>query len=100
MPGLVERFPGLGCQMTPKLCDHYPDTRSMSRVCGGTMAEAKKLVGQNYVTPDLVAKVTGTARYSEDHRAAGMLFTRLLLSPMPHARVTKLDLSAALAMPG
>ncbi len=64
------------------------------------MADVKKLVGQDYVTPDLVAKVTGTARYSEDHRADGMLFTRLLLSPMPHARVSRLDLSEALALPG
>jgi xanthine dehydrogenase molybdenum-binding subunit len=59
-----------------------------------------KLVGQNYTTPDLVAKVTGQAKYSEDFRAEGMLFAKLLLSPMPHARVTKIDASAALAMPG
>jgi xanthine dehydrogenase molybdenum-binding subunit len=59
-----------------------------------------KLIGQNYTTPDLVAKVTGKARYAEDWKADGMLFTKLLLSPMPHARVTRLDTSAALAMPG
>jgi xanthine dehydrogenase molybdenum-binding subunit len=59
-----------------------------------------KLVGQNYTTPDLVAKVTGKARYAEDWKADGMLFTKLLLSPMPHARVTHLDTSAALAIPG
>ena len=64
------------------------------------MAETKKLVGQNYSTPDLVAKVTGKAKYAEDYKAEGMLWTKLLLSPMPHARVTRLDLSAALAMPG
>jgi CO/xanthine dehydrogenase Mo-binding subunit len=58
------------------------------------------LVGQNYTTPDLVAKVTGKAKYSEDFRADGMLFAKLLLSPMPHARVTRIDASAALAMPG
>src|SRR2546425_13047750 len=29
-----------------------------------------------------------------------MLFAKLLLSPMPHARVRKIDLRAALAMPG
>src|SRR5690348_16996744 len=29
-----------------------------------------------------------------------MLFCKLLLSPMPHARVTRVDASAALAMPG
>ena len=29
-----------------------------------------------------------------------MLFCRLLLSPLPHARVRRIDASAALAMPG
>src|SRR5215510_10856201 len=60
----------------------------------------QKLVGHNYTTPDLVAKVTGRAKYAEDYRADGMLFTKLLLSPMPHARVRHLDTAAALAMPG
>ena len=65
------------------------------------MAETKnKLIGQNYTTPDLVAKVTGKAKYAEDYKVDGMLWTKLLLSPMPHARITRLDLSAALAMPG
>lgn len=60
----------------------------------------RKLVGQNYTTPDLVAKVTGKARYAEDYRADGMLFCKLLLSPMPHARVRRFDASQALAMKG
>jgi CO/xanthine dehydrogenase Mo-binding subunit len=59
-----------------------------------------KLVGQNYTTPDIVAKVTGKAKYAEDFRADGMLFAKLLLSPLPHARVKSIDASAALAMPG
>ena len=59
-----------------------------------------KLIGKNYRTPDLVAKVTGRAKYAEDFRAEGMLFVKLLSSPMPHARVRNLDISAALAMPG
>ena len=63
------------------------------------MAE-NKLVGQNYVTPDLVAKVRGRAKYSEDFRVDGMLYARLLLSPLPHARVRSVDTSAAEAMPG
>ncbi len=61
---------------------------------------AEKLVGQNYTPADLIAKVTGRARYAEDFRADGMLFTKLLLSPMPHARVRGIDTAAALAMPG
>jgi len=60
----------------------------------------EKLVGVDYTTPDIVAKVTGQARYAEDHRAEGMLFAKLLLSPMPHARVTRIDTSAAEALPG
>src|SRR4030088_1269226 len=59
-----------------------------------------KLIGQNYTTPDLVAKVTGKAKYAEDFRVEGMLFAKLLLSPMPHARVKRIHMSAALAMPG
>src|SRR6266850_2810727 len=59
-----------------------------------------KYIGQNYTPPDLVAKVTGRARWAEDFRADGMLFAKLLLSPMPHARVRNIDASAALAMPG
>src|SRR5262249_49854628 len=59
-----------------------------------------KLLGRNYTTPDLIAKVTGRARYAEDYRADGMAFCKLLLSPMPHCRVRRIDASAALAMPG
>ena len=59
-----------------------------------------KLIGKNYTTPDIIAKVTGRAKYAEDFRAEGMLFTKLLVSPMPHARVRRLDTSAAMAMPG
>src|SRR5271155_2991825 len=59
-----------------------------------------KLVGKDYVTADLYAKVTGQAKYAEDYHAEGMLFCKLLLSPLPHARVKHLDVRAALAMPG
>ena len=59
-----------------------------------------KLFGTNYSPPDLVAKVTGKAKYAEDFRAEGMLFTKLLMSPMPHARVKNIDAREALAMEG
>jgi CO/xanthine dehydrogenase Mo-binding subunit len=65
------------------------------------VAETKyKLIGQTYQLNDLVAKVTGRAKYAEDFRAEGMLFAKLLLSPLPHARIRRLDTSAAMAMPG
>src|SRR3981081_1864699 len=59
-----------------------------------------KLIGENYTTADLHAKVTGRAKYAEDFRAEGMLFCKLLLSPLPHARVRHIDASEALALPG
>jgi xanthine dehydrogenase molybdenum-binding subunit len=59
-----------------------------------------KVIGKNYTTGDLHAKVTGKAKYAEDYRADGMLFCKLALSPMPHARVRSIDKRAALAMPG
>ncbi len=59
-----------------------------------------KLIGKNYQTPDLYAKVTGQAKYAEDFRAEGMLFCKLLLSPMPHARVKRIHSDAALSTPG
>jgi CO/xanthine dehydrogenase Mo-binding subunit len=61
---------------------------------------AYTLIGKNFTPPDVRAKVTGTARYSEDFRPDGMLFCKLLTSPMPHARVVNIDASEALAMPG
>ena len=61
---------------------------------------ATRLVGTNYITPDIVAKVTGRARYAEDYRAEGMLFCKLMLSERPHARVLGKDLRRALALPG
>jgi xanthine dehydrogenase molybdenum-binding subunit len=70
-----------------------PDSKSVP-------ATKYKLIGKNYTTPDLYAKVTGRSKYAEDYRADGMLFCKLLLSPMPHARVRNIDARAALAMPG
>ncbi len=59
-----------------------------------------KLIGHDYQTPDIVAKVRGQAKYAEDFRADGMLFCKLLLSPEPHARVRNIDARAALSMSG
>jgi xanthine dehydrogenase molybdenum-binding subunit len=58
------------------------------------------LIGRDFTPPDIRAKVTGRAKYAEDFRADGMLFCRLLTSPMPHARVVNIDASEALNMDG
>ncbi len=49
---------------------------------------------------DARAKVTGEARYTVDVESPGMLWALALHSPHGHARVTRLDWSRALALPG
>ena len=61
---------------------------------------AEKLIGTDIAPPDLVAKITGRARYAEDFRPDGMVFAKMLLSPMPHGRVRGVDVSRAEAMDG
>lgn len=61
---------------------------------------AENVIGTDISPPDLRAKITGRARYAEDFRAEGMVFAKLLLSPMPHARVRSVDTSRAEAMEG
>jgi xanthine dehydrogenase molybdenum-binding subunit len=61
---------------------------------------AHKLLGQDFLPHDVVAKVTGEAKYAEDFRVEGMVFARLLASPYPHARVKHIDMSEAEKVPG
>src|SRR5262245_16330113 len=49
---------------------------------------------------DAPAKVTGRAKYTWDLRFPGLLFARVLRSPYPAAKVTKIDLGKAKAAPG
>jgi xanthine dehydrogenase molybdenum-binding subunit len=61
---------------------------------------AYRLIGKNFLPHDVVAKVTGRAKYAEDFRADGMVFCKLLSSPMPHAKIRSIDAAEALKMPG
>src|SRR6201996_9461505 len=64
------------------------------------MANDHKLIGKDFNVPDIEAKVTGRAKYSEDFRADNMAFCKTLTSPIPHAKIRSIDTSAALKMPG
>ena len=59
-----------------------------------------KLIGKDFVPPDITGKVTGKAKYAEDFRVDGMVFARMYTSPMAHGRVTNIDTSVAESMPG
>src|SRR5271168_4799981 len=67
-------------------------TRTERRPAGG--------VGDSPARPDGRQKVTGEFAYSSDLWLDGMLWGVTLRSPHPRARLTGLDISAALAVPG
>ncbi len=50
--------------------------------------------------PDLLKKVTGRAAYISDLRVEGMAHGQILRSPLPHALIVGIDVSAALALNG
>jgi len=58
------------------------------------------LIGQSLPRVDARAKVTGSARYTDDFTLPGMLHGRLLRSPLAHAHIVSIDASRARALPG
>ncbi len=57
-------------------------------------------IGVDFTPPDVHGKVTGEIKYAEDYKREGMLFARLLTSPLPSGRVVSIDASEALRMDG
>ena len=53
-------------------------------------------------TPQVTAleKVLGRAQYAGDIKLPGMLHANVLRSPYPHARIVRIDTSAARSLPG
>lgn len=64
------------------------------------MSKEMKVVGQNVARVDALAKVTGAAQYTGDIVVPGMAYGKVLRSPLPHARLTRIDASQAEALPG
>jgi CO/xanthine dehydrogenase Mo-binding subunit len=57
-------------------------------------------VGEIVPRVDGIPKVTGEFAYSSDLQAAGMLWGHTLRSPHAHARLSAIDVSGAVGMPG
>ena len=58
------------------------------------------VIGQNLHRIDGHEKVTGTAVYTGDIRLPGMAFGKVLRSPLPHARIRRIDSREAESVPG
>ncbi len=59
-----------------------------------------KVIGTRPIRPDGADKVTGRAQYGADVRLTGMLYGRVLRSPLAHARILSIDTSRAEALEG
>ena len=59
-----------------------------------------KVIGSRPIRHDGVDKVTGRALYGADIHLPGLLYGKVLRSPHAHARIRRIDVSKALALPG
>src|SRR6476646_7281734 len=66
-----------------------PKTRARTRV-----------VGRPYAKVDAAAKVSGQTRFADDIFLPRMLHCKILRSKLAHARLLRVDVSKALAIPG
>lgn len=64
------------------------------------MAEEFYSIGKGEIRQDAVLKVTGEALYSTDIHPKGMLFGKILGSPIPHGIIKSIDTSEAEKLPG
>ena len=58
------------------------------------------VVGKRHPRLEAAEKVTGRAQYSYDVRLPRQLVAKVLRSPYPHARIRRIDTTAARALPG
>src|SRR5436190_17952704 len=58
------------------------------------------IIGKRIALIDSAATTTGAGKYTDDLSLPGMLIGKILHSPLPHARIKKIDPSKALALEG
>jgi len=64
------------------------------------MSVATSVVGRRAPKVDAIKLATGRATFADDVDIRGLLHTKLVKSPYPHARITSVDKSRAEALPG
>jgi CO/xanthine dehydrogenase Mo-binding subunit len=61
---------------------------------------AHRIIGQSIGRIDGIGKVSGESRYSGDVTLPGLVWGKALRSPLPHARIVRIDTSRAKALAG
>ncbi len=64
------------------------------------MAASFSVIGQPIVRGEGAEKVSGQAVYTSDITLPGLLWGKILRSPLPHARIVSIDTSRAAQLPG
>jgi len=64
------------------------------------LSTPRSVIGTNQIRPDAIAKVTGTAIYTDDLKFEEMLEARVKRAGVPHAMVRRVDVSKARSLPG
>ena len=59
-----------------------------------------RVIGTRVTKLDAMEKVTGSVQYLPDLDVPGMVWGKILRTPVPHARIARLDTSRAEALPG
>ena len=77
-----------------------PETRRSAESLALPPSSALHTVNHSTPRIDAVQRVTGRATYTGDVQLPRLLYARVLRSPHPHARITRIDTSRALALAG
>jgi 4-hydroxybenzoyl-CoA reductase subunit alpha len=64
------------------------------------MEKQFNVVGRRLPMLDAAAKAKGAAQFTDDLTFPGMLYGKILRSPLPHAKILNVDVSKALRLPG
>lgn len=59
-----------------------------------------EVIGKSVIRKEAWDKVKGRAKYTNDYQSIGMLSCKKVISPYGHARITAIDTTEALKMPG
>src|SRR5262249_25436722 len=69
-------------------------------MAGELRSDGLKVVGTRPIRPDGVEKVTGRANFGADRTMPGMPYGKIKRSPHAHARIIRINMEKAMALPG
>lgn len=72
----------------------------MEKTTAASLTAKKTMIGQRLKKPDAPDKATGKTRYINDMVLPQMLIGKVLFAGRPHARIVRLDTTAAEKLPG